>query len=219
MAGTTVNEDNIVYKTLQQSINEFGFDVSLEQVLEQGAGKEKLDAIQSVLSFYAGNNDKNLAYKIFRKFLVYLDNAYNTQPLYAQPYAEKIFETLKRKNIYVVLNTGYARVTAELILEKLGWKEGWQYDLLVTAEDVANSRPAPDMIFYAMKKLGISDAKNVVKIGDSTIDIMEGKNAGCALNIGITTGAHTRDQLQTVNPDYILDSLIALIAVIENEEI
>ncbi len=31
MAGTTVNEDNVVYKTLQRAINEFGFNFSLAQ--------------------------------------------------------------------------------------------------------------------------------------------------------------------------------------------
>ena len=47
MAGTTVNEDNIVYKALRNAINSVGgFDLSLEEVLEHGAGKEKLEAIK-----------------------------------------------------------------------------------------------------------------------------------------------------------------------------
>ena len=45
MAGTTVNEDNVVYKTLQQVINNAGYDFTLKQVLAEGAGKEKLQAI------------------------------------------------------------------------------------------------------------------------------------------------------------------------------
>ncbi|MBC7424794.1 MAG: HAD family hydrolase, partial [Ferruginibacter sp.] len=49
MAGTTVNEDNVVYKTLRKAINEAGFNFTLGQVLEQGAGKEKLQAIKSIL--------------------------------------------------------------------------------------------------------------------------------------------------------------------------
>ncbi len=44
MAGTTVNEDNIVYKTLRAAINHAGFEFSLDQVLAQGAGKEKKQA-------------------------------------------------------------------------------------------------------------------------------------------------------------------------------
>jgi beta-phosphoglucomutase-like phosphatase (HAD superfamily) len=48
MAGTTVNENNVVYKTLRKAINEAGFDFTLNQVLAQGAGKEKLQAIKSI---------------------------------------------------------------------------------------------------------------------------------------------------------------------------
>ena len=49
MAGTTVNEDNVVYKTVQQVINEEGFNISLADVLEHAAGKEKHQAITDVL--------------------------------------------------------------------------------------------------------------------------------------------------------------------------
>ena len=41
MAGTTIDEDNVVYKTLQQSIELAGYPCSLEQVLAEGAGREK----------------------------------------------------------------------------------------------------------------------------------------------------------------------------------
>ena len=51
MAGTTVNENNIVYKTVQKVINDLGYTVSLDQVLEYGAGKEKHQAITDVLIF------------------------------------------------------------------------------------------------------------------------------------------------------------------------
>ncbi|MBS1527010.1 MAG: HAD family hydrolase, partial [Bacteroidetes bacterium] len=49
MAGTTVDENNVVYKTVQQAINQAGFNVTLDEVLAQGAGKEKLQAIKDVL--------------------------------------------------------------------------------------------------------------------------------------------------------------------------
>ncbi|MFA5246079.1 MAG: HAD family hydrolase, partial [Pedobacter sp.] len=49
MAGTTVNEDNVVYKTLQEAIVQYSFPVTLDQVLQFGAGKEKLQAIVDIL--------------------------------------------------------------------------------------------------------------------------------------------------------------------------
>ncbi len=51
MAGTTVNENNVVYKTLHNAINEAGFPVSLQEVLAEGAGKEKLQAVSKTTIF------------------------------------------------------------------------------------------------------------------------------------------------------------------------
>ena len=70
------------------------------------------------------------------------------------------------------------------------------------------------MILLAMEKLNIVDASSVIKVGDSTIDIEEGRNAGCLYNIGVTTGAHTKAELFTANPNYIFDNIYDLKSVI-----
>jgi phosphonatase-like hydrolase len=214
MAGTSVDEDNVVYKTLQQVINEAGYNFSLEQVLAAGAGKEKLQAIKDIINLNAKPQEDKLAEKLYVIFDKALAIAYDTIELKPQEGATDLFKILKEKNIRVVLNTGYNDATARGILKKLQWQEGEQIDSLVTATDVSNNRPQPDMILLAMKRFGITDAKEVAKIGDSIIDIEEGRNAGCGLSIGITTGAHTAEQLATANPDFIIHHLVELIPII-----
>jgi phosphonatase-like hydrolase len=215
MAGTTVDEDNVVYKTLRVAINEAGFNFTLDEVLAQGAGKEKLQAIKSILSVYAGKSDDTLANAIYASFIVHLADAYATLNVLPQPNATDLFAALKERNILVVLNTGYNRETAESLVNKLGWTKGVEFDALVTATDVDKNRPDPDMILFAMKQFGITDGAEVVKVGDSIIDIEEGRNAGCSLNIGITTGAHTLVQLQSANPEGIINNLLELIPLVE----
>jgi phosphonatase-like hydrolase len=217
MAGTTVNENMIVYKTLQKAINEAGFNFTLEQVLTEGAGKEKSDAIKSILQVYAQKQDDSLTNSIYQHFIALLDKAYDTQDILPQDNAEDLFRALKEKNILVVLNTGYNEKTAKQLIAKLGWQKGVEFDGLVTATDVTHNRPYPDMIQLAMKQFDIGDASEVAKVGDSVIDIEEGMNAGCSLNIGITTGAHTRQQLQSVKPDYIIDNLLELLPLIDKD--
>jgi phosphonatase-like hydrolase len=217
MAGTTVNENMVVYKTLQKAINEAGFDFTMEQVLAEGAGKEKADAIRSVLQVYAQKQDDSLTDSIYQRFIVLLDKAYDTQDILPQDNAEDLFRALKERNILVVLNTGYNEKTARQLIAKLGWKKGVEFDGLVTATDVLHNRPYPDMIRLAMKEFGIVDPLEVAKVGDSVIDIEEGMNAGCSLNIGITTGAHTRQQLQSVKPDYLIDNLLELLPLIDKD--
>ncbi|MEN5058650.1 HAD family hydrolase [Sphingobacterium kitahiroshimense] len=217
MAGTTVNEDNIVYKTLRNAINSVGgFDLSLEEVLEHGAGKEKLEAIKTILKNSLDLENDQLATEIFQLFLVQLKSAYEVETIYPCTNAAALFIKLKDMGILRVLNTGYDRLTAESLLKKLNWEVGKDIDLLITASDVEHNRPEPDMIQLAMAKMGITDASTVAKIGDSTIDIQEGQNAGCGLSIGITTGAHTAVQLATANPDQVISDLLDILPVIEN---
>ncbi len=107
----------------------------------------------------------------------------------------------------VALNTGYRRPIAEGLLRQLDWLDHPAIDLVLTADDVERSRPHPDMIFLAMQKLGIPDARQVGKIGDSVADIEEGLNAGCGLAAGITTGAQTAEQLWEAKPTHVFNSL------------
>ncbi len=214
MAGTTVNENNLVYKTVRKAINEKGYDFTLEEVLAEGAGKEKLQAIKTVLAL-KNIHDEKLAVEIFKRFMVLLEEGYNTEPVTEQENATRLFHALRQKGVLVVMNTGYDRNTAETLIKKIGWQEGIDYDGLVTASDVKANRPNPDMILLAMQQHGITDAQQVLKVGDSIIDIEEGRNAGCRFSIGITTGAHTFGQLQTANPDYILNNLEELLPVID----
>ena len=77
MAGTTVDEDNVVYKTLQKVINDAGYNFSLEQVLAVGAGKEKLQAIKDIIQLDTRKQENELAGKLYIIFDKALANAYD----------------------------------------------------------------------------------------------------------------------------------------------
>lgn len=215
MAGTTVDEDNVVYKTLRDAIVHYSYPITLNQVLEFGAGKEKLQAVIDILKSIGFDADSATIDLIFKYFNSQLTKNYDTLLVKALPQVELVFKELKKRSIKVVLNTGYNRKTAESLILKLGWEESKHYDLLVTASDVSNNRPQPDMILLAMSSFNIPNPKNVIKIGDSTVDIQEGQNANCLFSIGITTGAHTRTQLVEVDPDFIIDDVSELIDIID----
>ena len=54
------------------------------------------------------------------------------------------------------------------------------------------------------------------KIGDSQIDIDEGKNAGCGLTYGITTGAQTEAVLRAAAPTDVVQSLSDFLTLVTN---
>lgn len=210
MAGTTVDEQNVVYKTLRKAINEVGYNFSLEEVLQYGAGKEKYQAISDILHRNGELPSQLKIDFVFKRFKELLARAYETLDVKPVEHAEEVFTYLKSKGIRIALNTGYDQQTAESLLLKLNWTEGVEFDTLITASQVRNNRPLPDMILLAMQRLGLSNAAEVAKVGDSTIDIQEGKNAGCGRTVGTTTGAHTFEQLMAAQPDHIISDLNAL---------
>ncbi|MCB0521417.1 MAG: phosphonatase-like hydrolase [Lewinellaceae bacterium] len=212
MAGTTIDEDNLVYKTVQRAIERTGHPVPLEKVLLLAAGKEKLQAISDVLKAVAGPEQaEELALLAFEDFKGLLADAYAKNTAKPMPGAAEVFRQLHEKGIKVVLNTGYSREVADGLLRQIGWDENPLIDATITASDVRRSRPHPDMVHLAMKKCGVADASAVAKIGDSIIDIEEGLNAGCGLVAGITTGAQTANQLMTAKPTHVFESLEELL--------
>ncbi|WP_185142140.1 HAD-IA family hydrolase [Chryseobacterium pennipullorum] len=205
MAGTTIDEDNVVYKTLTRAVNEYGYAVSLEKVLSSCAGMEKLEAITHLLKEINGNEDDAPA--IFENFSDQLKASYKDLEIKPINGTENFLLSVRSQHKKIVLNTGYTSEIAHQLLDKLNWKENIHYDALITADDVSESRPSPEMILLAMKKFNISEAHKVLKAGDSVIDIEEGKNAGCGLTIAVLSGAQNKEELQKAAPDYILNTI------------
>jgi len=212
MAGTTVDEGNVVYKTVRAAINAAGYAFTQEQVQAAGAGKEKSQAIRDVLALDGKPHPESEVAAIFADFQQQLATAYAELQVREQPGASELFAALHQRGVKVVLNTGYDRATAEGLLRKLGWEIGHHIDALVTASDVSHGRPAPDMIDKAMAMTGVCNREAVAKVGDSQIDIEEGQNAGCGMTLGITTGAQSAAQLRASQPTAVIDRLPELLA-------
>jgi phosphonatase-like hydrolase len=211
MAGTSIQEHNLVYKTILKSFLYHNISISIDKVLEIAAGKEKLTAIMDILAFKGYELDSHLIDSIYLYFKEQLASSYKTELIEPMHQIVEVFDYLRNLDIFIALNTGYDSATAHQILDRIHWKQGVDYDLLITASDVQKARPYPDMILAAMRHFKINDPSYVVKVGDSIIDIEEGKNAQCGFVIGMTTGAHTYNQLLQAQPDIILKNPIDLL--------
>ncbi len=214
MAGTAIEEDNLVYKTIQSTLKDHAIDVNLPTVLGIGAGKEKRMAIRDILEELSpGQWEDPTLDTIHEAFQENLKNAYATFPLRVFPSVWEVMQNLRGRGIKVAFNTGYTRSVAESILVKTNLQIGRDLDALMTASEVENPRPAPDMITALCEVLTIKP-ELTIKIGDSAIDIEEGKNAGVAYTIGVTTGAQSREQIEQAQADFILDDMKELLTLI-----
>lgn len=126
------------------------------------------------------------------------------------PGVKATLEELTEAGYHIGIATSRSHASLDYLCEKLGIKH-----LIKTAyaeDDVINKKPAPDMVVAAMKCLGVEPTTTMV-IGDTTFDIEMGRAAGCK-TCAVTYGNHDERQLEGAMPDYIIDSLPTLIAIL-----
>lgn len=217
LAGTVLNEENAVYKALHKTLFQAGYDITYETVLAMGAGMEKRKALEVLIGSLGIVEESVVIDQLYHEFKDTLLFQYAIQTIHLFDDVKPVFHYLHQKGIKTVINTGYDRLTADFLLDKTDWKEGRDFDFLVTASDVSRGRPAPDMILLAMDRFNVEETRDVMKVGDSAIDIVEGNHAGCGFTIGVTTGAHTREQLNAAHPTHIIDRLLDITEILQIE--
>jgi phosphonoacetaldehyde hydrolase len=84
---------------------------------------------------------------------------------------------LRRRGVKIAATTGYFREAADVVYAAAR-EQGFVPDFVMCADEVPQGRPAPWMIFRAMEALGVFPPAAVVKVGDTVIDIEDGRNAG-----------------------------------------
>lgn len=216
MAGTTVKDKGNVNDAFRAAFLESGINVSAADV-DTVMGYRKIEAIEIILKKYleAMEYDAARIQLIHDSFTEKMVSFYeNDLELSALPHVLETFSNLKHNGLKIALNTGFTRVITNVILKKLGWSDHKIIDAVVCSDEVQEGRPHPFMIRKIMELVAVSDAEKVVKIGDTSVDILEGQFAGCGLVVGITTGAYTKEQLLEYQPDHIIDSMQELPALI-----
>ncbi len=196
MAGTTVNDQDGVNRSLRAALDHVGISVTREAVNEV-MGIPKPIALTRLIE--ASQHPERLADldAIHADFVQRMIRFYQTDPsVHEIAGASETFRRLHDAGIKVALDTGFTRDIVDVVLDRLGWKNSDLIDLTITSDEVERGRPHPDMVEKAIRDLGISEASRVAKVGDTPSDLQEGTAAGCGAVIGVTEGSHNAEQLQ-----------------------
>lgn len=100
------------------------------------------------------------------------------------PGAAETFAWLKKNDVAVASTTGYTRDLMECILPAAA-QQGFAPDAVVCSDDVRAGRPAPWMIYEALQRVACYPVWSCVKVDDTPVGIMAGKNAG-AWTVAVT---------------------------------
>lgn len=210
MAGTTVNEGGLVYKTLFNTIK--GYDIYIkEDEMKDWYGVNKTQVLQYFINRDPEYKDNEaILPQMLNSFKKSLRKSYFDDGVVKliDPNMPRLFNRLRKNNIKIALNTGFSVDLQEALLESLKMRDF--IDGYISSESVVHGRPEPYMINELMDRFKITDSKSVVKIGDSKADMQEGKNAGCGTTIGVLTGAESKENLLEAGADIVLNSVMEI---------
>lgn len=245
-AGTTVDYGSLApVIAFKKAFKNAGIDLSDDDI-RQDMGMAKWDHVGKILelddvkqqwqdkySELPNNDDRKRIYSDFQQSLLH----------YLREYTElksgvlKTFNYLKEYGIKVATTTGYTAEMMKIVKDKAA-ERGYTPDLVVTSEDVDGmGRPSPAMIQFIMKKFNIDDPKKIIKVGDTLVDIEEGRNAGVK-TVGIVEGSSlmglsqvefdeldneeqiakrndVKRKFESANADFVIDSIFDLVQIIE----
>lgn len=213
MAGTTVNDDDGVNRCVRSALEAVGLSVEPAHV-NQVMGLPKPEAIARLVGRYGRSDDLGGRVDAIHEDFVRRSIAfYATDPsVYEVAGASSVFDRLRAAGIRIAVNTGFSRPIVDVILGRLGW--GRRIDASIASDEVSRGRPHPEMIRELMRRFGISDAARVAKVGDTPADLEEGNNAGCGINVGITSGTHSRDELEPSPHTHLIVDIRQLPAIL-----
>ena len=207
MAGTTVRDVGQVPRAFTSALAAHGIAVT-PQAINNLRGASKRLAILNLIPHGEDGDRQARSEQVYATFVQHLAQVFSgtVEPV---PGAREMIDTLRSRGVKVALNTGFDRDTTNLLLDALHWREG-VVDAVVCGDEVLLGRPAPYMIFRCMEATGVVDVRRVANAGDTVLDLQAGHNAGVALNIGVLSGAHGRDQMQPLPHTHLLNSVAEL---------
>jgi phosphonatase-like hydrolase len=203
MAGTTVDDTFSVHTAMIKAFKDNGLEINRE-IASHVLAVPKPIGIQTILTSFFDINNSELVSKIHISFMDHMNFYYRESELVKETKdTTRLFLFLKERDIKIVLDTGFSKETADLIIDRLQWHS--VIDGLVCSDDPSIGRPKPDMIYKAMELTGVDDSKFVVKVGDTPNDMLQGKNAKCKWTIGVNSGAFCNEDLINSGADLIVD--------------
>lgn len=221
LAGTTIEDHSTVARCLVSALQSIGVSAT-EHDANTVMGMPKPVAIARLLERAADRRepvDSPRVLEATRVFEQTITRHYGAGgAIVPISGVEDVFETLHEHGARVAIDTGFSSVVTDVILGRLGWLDQGLVDVRVTSDEVEHGRPAPDLVFEAMRRLHVTDARTVAKVGDTPADLREGAAAGCRWIVGVTYGTHARAALVDHPHTALIDDLRELPGVLGLED-
>lgn len=188
--GTLVDTNGVHIEAWQRALARYGYRVAAEQLApEMGKGGDHLipDLLGETVEEESGEELREAHGTEFLHLAA-------TRPLRAFPGVHALFEAIHERGLRAALATSAKMDYLDATLDSAGLDLKPLADEIVTADEAASSKPAPDIVIAALDKLKLA-ADQCVMVGDTPHDAEACKRAGVAF-FGLTCGGRTADDLR-----------------------
>jgi HAD superfamily hydrolase (TIGR01509 family) len=197
--GTLADTRQAVVASFQKALSEIHCKIS-DGFIERRIGIGSAETFREILRSAKVGSDEALIQRLVKKKI---QNEIDlSKGIHLFDGSMDLLESLQGK-----VKLGLASMNDREVINHLLKKTNSQsfFDVTVTADDIVNPKPHPEIFLNCARKLRSSPRKCVV-IEDSIFGVEAAKTAkmGC---IAVLTGVYSQRLLEKANPDLIVDSL------------
>lgn len=204
--GTIIDSNAAHVEAWQRAFARHGHGITAERIrVEIGKGGDKL--VPSILGETAEEREGETLRELQTEEFLTIARARKLPPF---PGARELVAELRRRGI----RTAIATSSGDEHLEALGRSSGLDLqhftDVLVNADDIAESKPAPDLVLAAVRKIGVPAAECLM-VGDTPWDAHASVAAGVAC-IGVRSGGNDTATLRAAGAREVREDLADVLA-------
>lgn len=138
----------------------------------------------------------------------------NVIPLF--PGVRDFLEEIKASGVKQGVVTSKLESSAMITIDLL--ELGGYFDIMVFREDTERAKPHGDPLVEAAKRAGITDMSRVLYVGDAIPDILSARDCGADFAL-VGWTKMPKDELEALEPDYIVDIPVRLPCIIKGTEL
>lgn len=199
--GTITDSMPGITRSVQYALRHYGIHVEDLNELKPFVGPPLPDSFQR---FYQFSKEEAMeAIDVFREY--YTEKGWLESAVYQG--VETMLRALKQSGRKLYIATSKPETMARQVLEYYGLADCFEY--IGGAIDDVNRAKKDEVIEYVMETCGLSDAKQIVMVGDRRHDI-EGAQKNKIDAVGVLYGYGNREELETAGARWIVEDVTAL---------
>lgn len=189
--GTLVDTNPSHVEAWRRAFERCGYTIMSDRIeIEIGKGGDRL--VTAVLGAQAEARDGEALRRVQKEEFLAIAKQHRFRLF---PRVRELFAGLRERGLGTALATSSNEQHLEGLLASVGVDLRKVTDVLVNADDIESSKPAPDLVVAAVRKLGLSPAQCAM-VGDTIYDAESSRPAGVVCLGVLSGGVAERDLLR-----------------------